>query len=107
MQEIQLKARPEGAPKESDFALVDWTAPKLAPGEILVEVDCFSLDPYMRGRMDDAKSYSAPVALNTRMEAGGVGRVIESASDRFKIGDYVFGMTGWASHCCLTGQVSP
>ena len=56
MQEIQLKARPKGAPKESDFALVDWTPPKLAPDEILVEVDCFSLDPYMRGRMDDAKS---------------------------------------------------
>jgi len=101
VQEIQLKARPEGAPRESDFALVDWTAPELASGDILVEVDCFSLDPYMRGRMDDAKSYSAPVALNARMEAGGVGRVIQSASDRFKVGDYVFGMTGWASHAIL------
>jgi len=101
VQEILLKARPEGAPKESDFALIDWTAPELEAGDILVEVECFSLDPYMRGRMDDAKSYSAPVALNTRMEAGGVGRVIESASDRYKVGDYVFGMTGWASHAVL------
>ena len=105
MQEIQLKARPEGAPKESDFALVGWTAPELASGDILVEVDCFSLDPYMRGRMDDAKSYSAPVALNARMEAGGVGRVIESATDRFKVGDYIFGMTGWASHAVLQDKV--
>lgn len=101
MQEIQLKARPDGIPKESDFALVDWNQPKLASGEVLVEVDCFSLDPYMRGRMDDAKSYSAPVALNARMEAGGVGRVIESTSDHYHVGDYVFGMTGWASHAVL------
>jgi len=105
VQEIQLNARPEGAPKESDFALVDWTNPQLTPGEILVEVDCFSLDPYMRGRMDDAKSYSAPVELNARMEAGGVGRVIDSASDHYNIGDYVFGMTGWASHAVLQDKL--
>ena len=55
----------------------------------------------MRGRMDDAKSYSAPVELGARMEAGGVGRIIESASASFTEGDYIFGMTGWASHAIL------
>jgi len=51
--------------------------------------------------MDDAKSYSAPVKLGARMEAGGVGRIIESASASFTEGDYIFGMTGWASHAIL------
>ena len=98
MQEIQLKARPEGAPKESDFALVDWIAPELASGDILVELDCFSLDPYMRGRMDDAKSYANPVPLGGTMEGGGVGQIVASNAADYAVGDYVFGMLGWASH---------
>lgn len=105
MQEIQLRARPEGSPKPSDFELVNWVSPTLSNGEVLVEVACFSLDPYMRGRMDDAKSYSAPVALGQRMEAGGAGRVVESKSDILQPGDYVFGMTGWATHAVLSDKL--
>ena len=84
---------------------MEWKPKELSVGEVLVEVQSFSLDPYMRGRMDDAKSYSAPVELGTRMEAGGVGRVIESASSDFTEGDYIFGMTGWATHAILNEKV--
>ena len=101
MKEIILNSRPDGIPTANSFKLVDWTPKKLSSGEVLVEVQSFSLDPYMRGRMDDAKSYSAPVELGARMEAGGVGRIIESASASFTGGDYIFGMTGWASHAIL------
>ncbi len=105
MKEIILKNRPNGAPTLDDFSLVDWNNPALKSGEILVQVLSFSLDPYMRGRMDDAKSYAAPVALGARMEAGGVAQVIESASDHFKTGDFVFGMTGWATHAVLNAKL--
>jgi NADPH-dependent curcumin reductase CurA len=101
MKEIILNSRPDGIPNANSFKLVDWTPKKLSSGEVLVEVQSFSLDPYMRGRMDDAKSYSAPVELGARMEAGGVGRIIESKSASFTEGDYIFGMTGWASHAIL------
>ena len=105
MQEIILNSRPHGTPNSNSFKLVDWKPERLSSGEILVEVQSFSLDPYMRGRMDDAKSYSAPVELGTRMEAGGVGRVIESASADFTEGDYIFGMTGWATHAILNEKI--
>ena len=105
MQEIILNSRPDGIPNANSFKLVDWKPKELSIGEVLVEVQSFSLDPYMRGRMDDAKSYSAPVELGTRMEAGGVGRVIESASADFTEGDYIFGMTGWATHAILNEKV--
>ncbi len=61
MQEIILNSRPDGIPNTNSFKLVDWKPKELSIGEVLVEVQSFSLDPYMRGRMDDAKSYSAPV----------------------------------------------
>ncbi|MCV2893824.1 NADP-dependent oxidoreductase [Lentibacter sp. XHP0401] len=101
MQQITLAARPEGAPKDSDFALVEKPLPEPAEGEVLVRVQAFSLDPYMRGRMDDAKSYAAPVPIDGVMEAGGVGEVIASRSPHFAVGDSVFGMFGWATHGCL------
>ena len=105
MQEIILNSRPDGTPNTNSFKLVDWKPKELSIGEVLVEVQSFSLDPYMRGRMDDAKSYSAPVELGARMEAGGVGRVIKSASADFTEGDYIFGMTGWATHAILDEKV--
>lgn len=98
MQAITLKARPVGAPKDSDFELVTMPIPEPQDGEVVVKLHYFSLDPYMRGRMDDAKSYAAPVALGGVMEAGGVGEVIASRSDAFQEGDLAFGMFGWASH---------
>ncbi|MCH9825452.1 MAG: NADP-dependent oxidoreductase [Lentibacter algarum] len=101
MQQMTLAARPVGAPKDSDFALVEKPLPIPAEGEVLVRLHAFSLDPYMRGRMDDAKSYAAPVPIGGVMEAGGVGEVIASQSPHFNVGDIAFGMFGWASHGCL------
>ena len=100
MQRIALASRPIGAPKDSDFRLetVDTSNPQA--GEVLVELHYMSLDPYMRGRMDDAKSYAAPVALGDTMEGTGVGRVIASNSEKFAVGDFAFGQFGWATHGC-------
>lgn len=101
LHQITLAARPVGAPKDSDFALVERPLPSPAAGEVLVKLHAFSLDPYMRGRMDDAKSYAAPVPIGGVMEAGAVGEVIASRSPDFAVGDMAFGMFGWASHGCL------
>ncbi len=95
---ITLAARPEGAPKESDFKLETRPVPEPGEGEVLVRVHYMSLDPYMRGRMDDAKSYAAPVPIGGIMEGGAAGEVIASNDPAFKPGDMVFGMFGWATH---------
>ena len=98
MRHIVLASRPEGAPTPDNFRLETAPLPTPGDGEVLVEVHYMSLDPYMRGRMDDAKSYAAPVPIGGTMEGGAVGRVIASNSDAFKPGDYAFGMFGWATH---------
>lgn len=98
MQCITLAARPVGAPKDSDFKLETRPLPTPGPGEALVRVHFMSLDPYMRGRMDDAKSYAAPVPLGGIMEGGGAGEVLVSNDPSLKPGDMVFGMLGWATH---------
>ncbi len=101
MQRIALASRPHGAPVADNFALETSPIPTPADGEVLVRVHYMSLDPYMRGRMNDAKSYAAPVPIGGTMEAGGVGEVIASNSPAFQPGDYAFGMFGWVSHGCL------
>ena len=68
--------------------------------DVLVELAYLSVDPYMRGRMDDVRSYAKPVALGGTMVGGAVGRVIASRSAAFETGDYVMGPFGWASHGC-------
>jgi hypothetical protein len=100
MQHVLLASRPDGAPTADNFSLESAPMPSPADGEVLVKVHYMSLDPYMRGRMNDAKSYSAPTALGAPMEAGGVGQVIASNSPLFEVGDFAFGMFGWASHSC-------
>lgn len=98
MQKIVLASRPDGAPKDENFRLETGPVPTPGEGEVLVRVHYMSLDPYMRGRMDDAKSYAAAVPIGGTMEGGGVGEVIASKSDAFQPGDMAFGMFGWASH---------
>jgi NADPH-dependent curcumin reductase CurA len=104
MSRITLARRPQGAPVPEDFKL--QTDPRPAPfdGEVLIEVTHLSLDPYMRGRMDDVKSYAPSVDLGGTMTGQGVGRVLESKADGITEGDTVTGMTGWASHACLPGS---
>jgi len=101
MQHITLASRPFGVPVAENFALETAPIPTPGDGEVLVRVQYMSLDPYMRGRMDDAKSYAAPVPIGGTMEAGGVGEVIASNSPAFTPGDIAFGMFGWSTHGCL------
>ncbi len=101
MQRIALARRPEGMPVPQDFSLETTPLPAPDEGEALIEVTHLSLDPYMRGRMDDAGSYAASVGLGETMVGQGVGRVLISRSAEFAEGDMVTGMTGWASHAVL------
>jgi NADPH-dependent curcumin reductase CurA len=98
MQRIVLAKRPEGQPGPDNFRLETVAVPSPGEGEVLLKVLYMSLDPYMRGRMDDAKSYSTPVAIDEQMGGGAVGEVIESRSPHFKPGDIAMGMFGWGSH---------
>ena len=92
---IVLARRPKGAVTPEDFRLEEEPVGELADGELLVRNLYLSLDPYMRGRMDDARSYARPVEIGQVMEGGTVGEVIESRNPRFKPGDRVQGPLGW------------
>jgi hypothetical protein len=104
MQRIALAERPIGAPGDHNFRLETIEIPALVDDDVLVKIEYMSLDPYMRGRMDDAKSYASPVPIGGTMEGGAVGRVITSNSSKFAVGDYAFGQLGWASHGCLPAR---
>ena len=95
---IVLAARPVGFPKDSDFRLEETPAPAAAAGECVVRVSYLSVDPYMRGRISGRKSYAAAVPLGGVMVGGAVGKVVESKSDRFAVGDYVVGNLGWQEY---------
>lgn len=103
-QRILLAARPSGAPQTSDFQLEDCPMPTPAAAEILLRVLYLSLDPYMRGRMNDAKSYAEPVALGSVMEGGTVAQVVESRHADFAIGDIVLAHAGWQTHAVVTAK---
>ncbi|MFP7569887.1 NADP-dependent oxidoreductase [Marivita sp. S2033] len=105
MSRITLARRPEGAPVQDDFKLETGALPEPGKGEVLIEVTHLSLDPYMRGRMDDAKSYAESLEIGDTMTGQGVGRVLKSNADDFAEGDTVTGMTGWASHATLPASV--
>jgi NADPH-dependent curcumin reductase CurA len=102
--QITLAARPTGFPKESDFRLVESAIPTPGPGEVLVRTLYLSIDPYMRGRMNDAKSYAAPVAIGGVMVGGTVGRVEQSNDPNFRIADIVFGNNGWQDYATPKGK---
>lgn len=99
-----LAARPVGMPKESDFKLVETPVPSPNAGEMIVKSLYISVDPYMRGRMNDAKSYAAPVEIGGVMVGGVVGQVIESNNPKFKAGDIVQGEFGWQEYALSNGQ---
>jgi NADPH-dependent curcumin reductase len=92
--QFRLAARPVGTPKDSDWQFTQEEVREPADGEVLVKVLYLSLDPAMRGWMNDSKSYIAPVKLADVMRAGGVGRVITSRNAKFAAGDHVLGMLG-------------
>ncbi|BCB02402.1 NADP-dependent oxidoreductase [Bacillus sp. KH172YL63] len=97
-QQIQLISRPEGMPVKEDFLYKEIEVPKPSDGEVLVKTLYLSVDPYMRGRMSDAKSYVAPFQLNEALAGGAVGEIVESRSDLFKKGDFVVGMLPWQEY---------
>jgi len=92
--QFRLAARPVGMVKDSDWQRVEEPLRELADGEILIKVLYLSLDPAMRGWMNDAKSYIRPVAIGEVMRAGGIGVVTASKSPRFAVGDHVSGALG-------------
>lgn len=97
-QQILLDNRPQGEAVASNFKLVVSDTPALGEGEVLVRHHYLSLDPYMRGRMNDAKSYAQPQPLGQVMQGGTVGEVVESRSPKFAVGDKVVGMGGWQEY---------
>ncbi|MFP3962775.1 NADP-dependent oxidoreductase [Actinomadura fulvescens] len=99
--EVHLVARPEGEPEPSDFALVETTVPDPGPDEVLVRNDWISVDPYMRGRMNDAESYVPPFELDEAMTGGAVGTVVESNLDGVPAGTTVRHFLGWREHALL------
>lgn len=93
-----LASRPSGEAKADNFSLVEKPVPELADGQVLVQHHYLSLDPYMRGRMNDAKSYAQPQALDAVMGGGTVGEVVASRNAAFAVGDKVVGMGGWQQY---------
>lgn len=94
-QQIHLVSRPAQEASVDNFRLVDVELPALKEGEVLVRHHFLSLDPYMRGRMNDSKSYAAPQPLNAVFQGGTAGEVIESKNPAFAVGDSVVGFGGW------------
>ncbi|MGO9930910.1 MAG: NADP-dependent oxidoreductase [Steroidobacteraceae bacterium] len=95
---IVLASRPQGWVREENFRLETVPMPALAEGEVRVRNRFLSLDPYMRGRMNDAKSYAQPQKLDETMGGATVGEVVESRNHNFALGDTVRGMLGWAEY---------
>ena len=102
--QITLARRPEGFPKESDFNLVESPIPTPATSEILMRALYLSVDPYMRGRMNDVKSYAPPVKLGEVMVGGVVGQVAQSNHPQFEKGDFVEGFFGWQEFAVSDGK---
>ena len=103
-QQILLDNRPQGEAVESNFKLVQSTVPALADGEVLVRHHFMSLDPYMRGRMNDSKSYAQPQPLGEVMQGGTVGEVVESRHPKYQAGDKVVGMGGWQEYAAVNAN---
>jgi NADPH-dependent curcumin reductase CurA len=103
-QYIVLDNRPSGEAMASNFKLLSADTPALADGQVLVRHHYLSLDPYMRGRMNESKSYAAAQALGEVMIGGTVGEVVESRNPKFTAGDKVVGMGGWQQYSVVNGS---
>jgi len=93
--QVLLAKRPRGRVEEADFRIVETETPAVQDGQLLTRVHYLSLDPYMRGRMDESKSYAPSHPLGAVMIGGTVAEVVESKNPKFKPGDFVVGMAGW------------
>jgi len=104
-QRIVLASRPQGNVRADNFRLETLPLPEIKDGEVLVRNHFLSLDPYMRGRMEETKSYAAPQPLNETMIGGTVGEIIASKNPRFAVGDKVLGMLGWTEVAVSDGAL--
>jgi NADPH-dependent curcumin reductase len=102
--QFHLVSRPSGAASADNFRLLETPVPDLAEGQVLVQHHYLSLDPYMRGRMNDAKSYAPPQPLGEVMIGGTAGAVVASRHPAFAAGDHVVGMGGWQQYSIVDGH---
>ena len=96
--QFNLAKRPNGMPEDDCWELQENEIPDLLENQILIEVNYLSVDPYMRGRMNDMKSYAEPVKIGGIMVGESVGKVIQSRSEKYNIGDFVTAHLGWQTH---------
>jgi len=101
--EIQLRSRPLGIPSESDFELAEVPVREPKKGEILVHNEYISVDPYMRGRMYERDSYIPAFQIGETISGGSIGKIIQSNSDQFQVGDYVLNSSGWREYFVSDG----
>ncbi len=102
--EVRLASRPKGWPTPDDFDIAEAPVPRPAAGQILVRNTVMSVDPYMRGRMNDTKSYVPPFELGKPLEGGAVGEVVASESDAFRPGQAVLHNSGWREYALLDAR---
>ena len=102
--QFTLASRPVGAPTTENFNFITTEIPTPSKGEVLLRTLYLSLDPYMRGRMSDAKSYAEPVNIGEVMIGGAVCRVEESLNDKYQVGDLVVAYTGWQDYALSDGE---
>ena len=98
-QQIVLASRPKGTPIAADFRIETKALRNIENGEVLLKPNYYSVDPYMRGRMNDAKSYAEPFQIDKPINGGVTATVLESKSQHFKMGDLVVGMLPWQEKC--------
>ncbi|SIS72873.1 hypothetical protein SAMN05421766_103661 [Zobellia uliginosa] len=105
MKTILLKNRPKGRPRVSDFEFIESEAPsEIKEGQMLLETAYVSVDPYLRGKMNDVKSYTPPFELNKPIHSGIVAKVVASKHADYKPGDYVAGMLDWKTQQVSNGE---
>lgn len=102
--QVLLASRPTGWPSESNFRIVETPIPPVGEGQVLVKNLYLSLDPYMRGRMNDTRSYAAKVEIGEVMTGETVGEVIQSRNPKFQVGDSIAGRVGWQQYALSDGS---
>src|ERR1700738_4796492 len=102
--EFHLAARPEGAPAPEQFRLVERDLPDPGPGQVPVRNEWLSVDPYMRGRMNDVKSYVPPFQLDAPLDGGALGAVVASGEASAPVGSSVLHMAGWRDYALIDAK---
>src|SRR6266545_6287871 len=102
--QIRLVSRPVGLPKESNFEMIEASIPEPSDGEVLTRTLFLSIDPYMRGRMNETKSYSPSVQIGAVMVGQTVGEVVASRDPGFTAGDIIVGFGNWQDYAVIRAK---